>query len=103
MNNSVIVNKNSINGFFVEEFINYFQSIINDIKDIVIIGVCTDLCVDSIAKNCLTAINQLDKNINVNVIINAVETYDLAKHDAEIINSMTFYSMLTAGIHLYKL
>lgn len=100
--NALIIGKNSTNGYVTKEFNNYFNENKEYIKDIVIVGCCTDICVKCFCISLITAINQSNLNINVIVPINAVETYDLYEHEAKLINTMALYDMQLNGVKLCK-
>lgn len=100
---AIIIPKNSVNGFFAPEFIDYFESEINNITEIVICGCCTDICCLNIALNLRTALNQFNKNIDVKVVVNAVETYDAPNHEADTVNIISLYTMMTTGVTLVEI
>lgn len=92
-----IINKNSTNGFFV------LNSIKNQNWDnVIIVGCCTDICIYQFALNYKTWFNQQNKNINVIVPKSMTTTFDLTNHPSDIINDLSWYSMLKNGITIVK-
>lgn len=100
---SLIILKNSVNGFFAPDFIDYFDSEIDNIKEIIICGCCTDICCTNLAMNLRTALNQLNKNIDVKMVTNAIETYNAPNHKADDVNLMSLYIMMTTGVTLVEI
>lgn len=101
--NAVVIPKNSVNGFVAPKFIDYFEAEINNITDIIICGCCTDVCCLNLALSLRTALNQLNKDINVKVVVNAVETYDAPNHEGNDVNLMALYTMMTTGVTLIEM
>ena len=73
-----------------------------DLKEVVLCGCCTDLCVMNFALPLKTYINEHDLDIKVTIYKNAVETYDLPIHNREEYNEIAFKIMNNAGIKLVK-
>lgn len=93
--------KNSTNGFLEEEFQNWLMK--NDhINCFVIVGDCTDICIQQFATTMKTWFNKRNRTSRVIVPINAVETFDLGLHDAEIVNLMALFFMKGNGIEIVR-
>lgn len=97
--NSTRINKNSTNGFLTKDFGLWLEANKN-IKNFIVVGCVTDICVSDFAKtlNCYICEHNLDKNVIVP--INCTETYEAGSHNAEIMNIVTLYSMKLAGIKI---
>lgn len=93
--------KNSTNGFHEEAFQEWLKN--NPETDTFIVtGCCTDICVQQFAITLKTWFNMNDKQSRVIVPVNAVETYDLGSHNAELMNVMALYNMLINGVEVVK-
>ena len=98
-NQMKVFEKNSTNGIYAKGFIEYINSL-DEIKEFVITGCCTDICVMQLAIALKTYFNAINKNINIVVPMNAVETYNAPKHKSEEYNNMAFDLMNGAGIQI---
>lgn len=97
----VLIPKNSTNGFLEEAFQKWLNT--NEQTDTFIItGCCTDICVQQVAITLKTWFNKNNRNSRIIVPVNAVETYDLGPHDAELTNTMALYNMLINGVEVVK-
>ena len=86
--NSLTYLKNSTSAMYAPEFLDNIKALIN-LKEIVIAGVCTDICDLNLA---LPLINYFDEN-NQNV-----ETYDALSHPKDEYNEIALKLMRQAGI-----
>ncbi|MCT4596110.1 MAG: cysteine hydrolase [Anaeromicrobium sp.] len=101
--NSHIICKNSTNAFVNEEFSKWLK--VNEkVKNYMIVGDCTDICVMQLALTLKAYHNE--KNIKNRIIVprNCVETYnlDVTYHDGELLNIMSFYMMDLNGIEIVE-
>lgn len=97
----VLIPKNSTNGFLEEAFQKWLNT--NDQTDTFIItGCCTVICVQQFAITLKTWFNKNNRYSRIIVPVNAVETYDLGPHDAELTNTMALYNMLINGVEVVK-
>lgn len=94
-----VFEKNSTNGIHVNAFIDYINSL-KEVNEFVITGCCTDKCVMQLATSLKTYFNEINKNINVVVPMNAVETYKLPTHQRDGHNNMAFDLMNQDGIQV---
>lgn len=92
-----VLNKNSTNGFFVTD-----TKKIADWDNIIVTGCWTDVCVYQFALSCKTWCNQKNKNINVIVPKIMTTTIDTNEHPKEIINNLSWHSMLKNGITIVR-
>ena len=93
------VPKNSTNGFFA------LRNIVNDLasyKNVVLVGVCTDICVLQLGLTLKAYFNEMNRDNNVIVFSSCVETYDSPLHDAELSNVMALKLLEQAGVIVYK-
>ena len=98
IDNIKIVKKNSTNGFFSLDNLNF-----DSVDNIIIIGNCTDICIYQLAITLKSYFNQNNINKNVIVPINLVDTYDIENvHPAELLNIVFFNSMIQNGIKVVK-
>ena len=95
-----VIRKNSTCGFVTEEFLNYIKQNEKDLKEVVLCGCCTDLCVMNFALPLKTYINEHDLDIKIIVYENGVETYDSPIHNREEYNDMAFKIMKQNGIEI---
>ena len=99
--NYIIIKKNSTNGFiekvFQEKLITNPQ-----INTFVVVGCCTDICVMQFCLTLKTYFNSIDKNVDIIVPVNCVETFDLGNHESTLMNIMSLQLMQNAGIKLVK-
>ncbi|MGV3152835.1 isochorismatase family cysteine hydrolase [Sarcina ventriculi] len=102
-NDIMIIKKSSTNAFLEEETKKYIDSFVRDgYKNFVLCGCITEVCVKQFAQTLKAYLNVINKDINVIVPINSVDTYDSAEHNADIINLFSFYEMNSCGIKIVK-
>ena len=75
-----VIRKNSTCGYVTKEFQEYLESKQN-FKEVVIVGVCLDICVINMAIPLKMYLNEHNKNCEVIVPMNAVETFDSPTHN----------------------
>jgi nicotinamidase-related amidase len=98
----VIINKNSTSGMFAPGFLEYINNM-KELTEIVITGCCTDICVLNLAIPLKNFFNQVNKDINIVVPMNAVDTYHIPSiHDKDEYNDMAFKLMKQAGVQIVK-
>ena len=102
-NDIMIIKKSSTNAFLEEETKKYIDSFVRDgYKNFVLCGCITEVCVKQFAQTLKAYLNVINKDINVIVPINSVDTYDSPEHNADIINLCSFYEMNSCGIKIVK-
>ena len=102
-NDIMIIKKSSTNAFLEEETKKYIDSFIRDgYKNFVLCGCIREVCVKQFAQTLKAYLNVINKDINVIVPINSVDTYDSPEHNADIINLFSFYEMNSCGIKIVK-
>lgn len=103
--NKIVIGKNCTNAFAAEEFKETFMKLYNKgIKNFIIIGDCTDICIYQAAVSMQTYFNHNGYDGQVIVPMKAVDTYDLdvVNHDGDLMNVMFLYSMLGNGVKVVK-
>lgn len=95
-----IIYKNSTNGYLEKTFQQHINR--KTYKDIIIIGCCTDLCVQQLAITLKTHYHVQGEAVNVIVPVDLVETYDLqvANHPGDFMHLMALKMMQDNGIML---
>lgn len=101
---ALVITKNCTNGFHARGFQNWLSSSADRIRQYVIIGDCTDICVLQLALTIKAWHDERNVDVQVIVPISAVETYDLelTHHNAELMNVMALYIMKMNGIEIVK-
>ncbi len=95
------IEKNSTNGFLTPEFQEFLTNH-PELDNMIVCGVCTDICVMQFALTLKTFCNQSERNLNIILPVNAVETYDAPNHNADLCGMMALQFMAQAGITLTK-
>ena len=93
--------KNSTSTIFAPNFMNDIEKM-KKLREVVITGCCTDICVTNLAIPLQNYFDQKDLDVKIIVPTNAVETYDAPYHNREEYNNMAFKFLEQAGIHLVK-
>lgn len=94
-----LIEKNSTNGFLESEF----QQWLADhpmINQFVIVGDCTDICVEQFAITLKTYFNTINQPSRIIVPMSCVETYDFDVHDGDFMNVIALYKMMMNGIEI---
>jgi nicotinamidase-related amidase len=105
IDNKILIGKNCTNAFAVDEFKDIIMKLtVQGIKDFIIIGDCTDICIYQAAVSAKTYFNHNNIDAEVIVPISAVDTYDLevANHEGDLMNVIFLYSMLGNGVKVIK-
>ncbi|PNT94261.1 cysteine hydrolase family protein [Clostridium thermosuccinogenes] len=96
-----LIPKNSTNGFLEEGFQKWLSEN-RHINTFIITGDCTDICVQQFSITLKTWFNKQNMKSRIIVPVNAVETYDLGVHDADLVNVMALYNMMINGVEVVK-
>lgn len=99
--NALVYKKNSTSTMFAPNFIEDIEAMTN-LREVVIIGCCTDICVLNLAIPLQNYFDQKDLDIKITIPENAVETYDAPNHNKEEYNEIAFKLMKQAGINVVK-
>jgi len=96
-----LIEKNSTNGFLEAKFQSWLQEN-SAVKNFIVTGDCTDLCVQQFALTLKAWFNLHNQKVRVILPINAVETYDFDLHDGDLMNLMALYNMSVNGIEIVQ-
>lgn len=88
--------KNSINGMLNRSVQDDIKNLRN-LREIILEGVCTDLCVFDFGRTLLRYLDELNRDVKVFVVRNAVDTFDAPGHDREEWTNMAFRFLEQAG------
>lgn len=99
----IVIEKSSTNAFLEKETKKYIDSFIsNGYENFIICGCITEICVKQFAQTLKAYLNVINKDIDVVVPVNLVDTYDSLEHNAEAINLFSFYEMNSCGIKIVE-
>ena len=96
---SLVYKKNSTSTIYAPGFLEDIDKMDN-LKEVIITGCCTDICVINLAIPLKNYFDEHDRDVNIVVPKNAVETYNSTEHNREEYNEMAFKLMKQAGIEL---
>lgn len=94
---SLVYRKNSTSTIFASNFMRDIEWM-KSLKEVVITGCCTDLCVMNLAIPLVNYFDEHDRDVKVRVPQNAVETFDSETHDRHEYNMMALRLMKNQGI-----
>ena len=97
--NSLVYEKNSTDITKVSKFLEDIKKMTN-LKEIIVIGCCTDICILNAAISIRTFLNQEDINAEVIVPKDCVETYDAPIHPQAEYNEIAYKLIGQAGIKI---
>lgn len=95
----MLIPKNSTNGFLEEEFQGWLKDN-TEIKNFIVTGDCTDICIQQFAISLKTWFNKQNSKSRIIVPMNTVDTYDLGTHNRDLMNLMAFYNMMINGVEI---
>ena len=96
-----LIHKNSTNGFLEEEFQKWLSER-QIIDTFIIVGDCTDICIQQFAITLKCWFNKENKKARVLVPIDLVETYDLGSHNGDLVQLMALYNMIINGVEVVR-
>ena len=88
--------KNSTSALFGKDVLNFLLN--NYVKEIIITGCCTDICIMNFAIPLKNLFNELGIDTEIIVYKEAVDTYDAPNHNREYFNEIAFLLMEQCGI-----
>lgn len=97
---SHIIPKNSTNGFHTTEFQNWLKE--TNVDTVIVVGDCTDLCIEHFAITLQTYLNQHNFEGKIIIPIELVDTFHFGVHQADLINVISLYQMMSNGIELIQ-
>ena len=92
-----VIEKNCTNGFMSEEFLPYFNKL-KDVKEMVVVGCCSDICVLQFCLSMVGYINENNLDIQLICYKDCMDTFDNDKHNKKQYNEMACLLMANAGI-----
>lgn len=92
-----VYEKNSTSAIFIPNFIEDLEKL-NNLKEIIIAGCCTDICILNLAIPLKNYFNQKNKNINIVVPEKLVETFNSEDHNRNEYNTIAFKLLKQSGI-----
>ena len=69
-----------------------------NLKEIIFMGVCEDLCVMDFARTCARYLDEINRKVNMFVVANTVDTFDAPNHNREEWKKIARMVMEQAGI-----
>ena len=96
---AVVYEKNSTSTMFAKNFISDVDKM-KALRKVIITGCCTDICVLNLAIPLVNYFDETDRQVEVEVVEDAVETYDAPYHNRNEYNEMAFKLMRQAGVKL---
>ncbi|MCK8060590.1 MULTISPECIES: isochorismatase family cysteine hydrolase [unclassified Fusibacter] len=95
------IDKNSTNAYLEPEFQKLLEGN-PKWKNFIVVGDCTDICINQLAITLKTHFNRLDEKVNVIVPVDLVDTYDYDLHEGDLLHIMGLYMMEQNGVQLVK-
>lgn len=95
------IDKNSTNGYQEPEF----QTLLAQNPqwtNFVVVGDCTDICIQQFAVTLKTHFNRLNQTVRVIVPADKVQTYDYDLHHGDLLHTMGLYMMVQNGVEVVK-
>lgn len=99
--NSLVYEKNSTSIAHVKSFFEDIRKMTN-LKRIIVVGCCTDICVLQAVIPIKTFLNEYDLDVKVIVPKNMVETYNAPNHSRDEYNEIAFKLMANSGIDVVE-
>lgn len=96
-----VIEKNSTNGFIEPEFEKWLREN-SKVKNYIICGDCTDICVMQFAQCAKAWYNSRNIQSRIIVLTDSTETYDAPVHAANFMNASALMHMECSGIELYS-
>ena len=93
----LVYEKNSTSTMFAPRFINDLEKM-KKLREVIITGCCTDICVLNLALPLTNYFDQNNREVNITVKEDAVETYNSDLHNRDEYNEMSFKLLRQAGI-----
>lgn len=91
--------KNCINGMLTGEVERDIKTL-TFLKEVIFVGVCADLCVMDFARTYARYLDEINKDVKLFVVKNAVDTYNSPTHNREEWLDIAFKVMAQAGIQV---
>ncbi len=98
---ALVYEKNCTSAMFAKNFLRDIDEMIN-LRNVVITGCCTDICDMNLAIPLKNYFNEYNREVDIYVPVNAVETYNSPNHNRDEYSEMSFKLMNQSGIKLVK-
>ncbi|MDF2879625.1 MAG: isochorismatase [Clostridiaceae bacterium] len=100
---SIIIKKNSTNGFLSKEYAEFFMNN-SQYTNVIIMGDCTDICILQYALTQMAFYHEWNIPGGVYLPIKCTETYETEEinHNADLMNVFALYNMQLNGVQLIK-
>lgn len=93
--------KNSTSTIFAPNFINDINKMKN-LREVIVSGCCTDICVMNLVIPLQNYFDEINKNTDILVLEDAVETYDSPNHRRDEWNRLAFKFMEQSGVKVLR-
>lgn len=98
-----VIEKSTTNAFMEEEVKELIDVLIdNEVKNFVICGCITEICIAQFATTLKAYLNKINKNINIIIPLDCIDTFDAPNHKADDINYCAVRIMQSNGIEFVK-
>ena len=91
--------KNSTSTMFAKDFMTDLEKM-KKLRKVIITGCCTDICVMNLAIPLINYFDEQNRNIEVQVVEDAIETYNAPYHNRNEYNEMSLKLMKQAGVKI---
>jgi nicotinamidase-related amidase len=92
-----LIRKNSTNGF-LEPAWQAWMVRHPRVDNFIVVGDCTDICIVQLATTLKAHFNRLNRPSQVIVPVNAVDTFDLPPHGADLMHLFALFMMMQGGV-----
>lgn len=96
-----LIPKNSTNGFLEEEFQQWLKDN-SQIRNFIVVGDCTDICVEQFSNTVKAYFNMKNLDSRVIIPVNIVDTFETDTHDGELFNLVALSIMAGNGIEIVQ-
>lgn len=91
--------KNSTNAFLAPGFCNWLKEN-PEIKNFLLVGCCTDICVEQFALTLKAHFNENNQKSRIIVVSSLVQTYHSDFHHADLLQLLSLYQMHLGGVEI---
>lgn len=98
---AMVYRKNSTNAIFAPGMLDDLEKM-KDLKEVIVCGCCTDICVLHFVLSLKTYFNQMNRNVKIFVVESATETYGAPNHNRDEYNEIGYRLMKQNGVEVVK-
>ena len=91
--------KNSTSTMFAKNFMNDLEKM-KKLRKVIVTGCCTDICIMNLVIPLINYFDEKNRNVEVVVVEDAVETYNAPYHNRDEYNEMSLKLMKQAGARI---